>query len=83
MWTCSYDVDQLVVNAWKTWIPGTPIFIWEKKLKMVKLSLKHWEKASFNTPTMVKQELLEKLDSLQLNMDESEISENLQQELKL
>jgi len=34
------EVFSLVESTWKTWVPVTPIFIWEQKLIMVKQTLK-------------------------------------------
>jgi hypothetical protein len=37
-----------ILQAWNQWIIGSPIYIWEKKLKLVKGLLKTWAKTSLN-----------------------------------
>lgn len=55
---------------WNTWIPGTPLYIWEKKLKLVKKSLKEWSKEAYISPTAEKYKIRIKLEELQTQMED-------------
>jgi hypothetical protein len=44
-----------ILMAWHIWAISSLVFIWENKLKAVKLALKEWEKFSY-IPPMVEKE---------------------------
>jgi hypothetical protein len=44
------SIPSLVTQAWTTSFSGSPNFVWESKLKSVKISLKDWVKNSFTFP---------------------------------
>jgi hypothetical protein len=50
LWLHNNEVFSLVKQVWATYILGSPNYIWERKLRVVKLALKSWEKSSFVPP---------------------------------
>ena len=48
--------------------------MWERKLKNTKLALKDWIKQSLHTPISVRNQALEKLAAIQLEMEDSDIT---------
>jgi exonuclease III len=46
LWMDSPEFLPLITSAWSTWVNGTSVYIWEKKLKKTKQYLKEWAKAS-------------------------------------
>jgi hypothetical protein len=77
LWLNSQDDVDRICQAWDTWIPDTPVYIWEKKLKLVKKSLKEWAKESFLSPSIEKEKLHSKLEELQLKMESEEITQQI------
>ena len=49
LWMCHKDFMGIVVDAWKAPVTGSPFFIWEEKLRRLKISLKYWAK-TLNSP---------------------------------
>jgi hypothetical protein len=43
------DLFPLISNTWCQWIFGSPVHIWEKKIKLTKEALKPWAK-TFSRP---------------------------------
>jgi hypothetical protein len=46
LWLYRPNLIQSISQIWNNWITGSPNFIWEKKLKLVKDFLNIWEKIS-------------------------------------
>lgn len=61
LWMDNPTIPTLVAQAWTTSFSGSPNFVWESKLKSVKLSLKDWVKKSYTPPHQEKQEKIEQL----------------------
>jgi hypothetical protein len=40
----------VISRSWSTWIVGSPMHIWEQKLKGTKNALKEWAKAFYSHP---------------------------------
>jgi hypothetical protein len=64
-WLLNSDVHTRVKNAWSTYISRSPNFIWEIKLRVVKLALKEWEKSSFVPPHKDREDKINILASIQ------------------
>ena len=60
----------IVSEAWSRPITGSPIFVWEQKLKFTKLALKEWVKQTVKYPSSDRIEVLKFLQDIQLEMDE-------------
>jgi len=58
-------VISLVELNWKAWVLGTPVYIWEQKLIVVKQALKIWAKSFYIPSDKEKKYLKVKLDNLQ------------------
>jgi len=41
-WEEDPSLSSLILGAWKNWIQGSPIFIWEHKLKSTKKEIRDW-----------------------------------------
>ena len=65
-----------VSQVWSQYVDESPSFIWEQKLKITKYALKNWVKTPLNTPTISKKERVFKLTTIQLGMEESEITKS-------
>ena len=55
-------------------VVGSLNFVWERKIKNTKSTLKDWVKLTQNNPISERKEALEKLENVQLEMEESEIT---------
>jgi hypothetical protein len=64
----------------QSWIFGTPIYIWEQKLILVKNTIKKWAKTSFHSTDVILTKLKNNLQTLQLQMEDVDITNNLLQE---
>ena len=67
-------VEDIISSAWRCFISGSPTFSWEQKLKRVKISLKSWEKNHYQEPSKQKDEIINKMEALQAEMEVSEIT---------
>jgi hypothetical protein len=45
LWVKEPEFLNLVLNSWKTPVKGSPFFIWEEKLRRLKVVLKYWAKS--------------------------------------
>jgi hypothetical protein len=63
-------------------ISGSPNFVWESKLKVVKTTLKEWVKTSYTTPHQEKQERLEQLRQIQQKIEIDPVTEALMNQEK-
>ena len=63
-----------VGNLWRVSVIGSPNFVWERKLKNTKFALKDWIKQSLQSPTNNRIQALARLEEIQLEMEESEIT---------
>jgi hypothetical protein len=83
LWINQKDFLKKVEEIWKTPVMGSPFFVWEEKLRRVKLALKSWAK---NIPSLAKErkQTQEALESHQDYMEEAEIlSDTLEREKEL
>ena len=63
-----------VTIAWDLPIVGSPNFVWDSKLKNTKAALKDWVKLIKKNPINERKESLEKLEKIQLEMEDSKIT---------
>ena len=66
-----------VSKDWDIPFIGSPNFVWEIKLENTKDVLKKWVKLSQKNPISDRKEALEKLEEIQMEMDNSQISPDL------
>jgi hypothetical protein len=64
---------ETVHSAWSSPISGSPSFVWEHKLKATKHALKSWVKNPTNTPLSHRQEIVQQLSDLQVEMETKDI----------
>jgi hypothetical protein len=77
----SPDFLPLISSTWSTWINGTPVYIWEQKLKKTKQALKAWAKEAFLSTKDEVQQHKQKLEEIHMEMEEKEVTqEHLDQE---
>ena len=62
--------------AWDLPVVGSPNFVWERKLINTKTTLKDWVKTQKN-PISERREALQKLEKIQLEMEETELTPDL------
>ena len=60
--------------AWDLPVVGSTNFVWERKLKNTKAALQDWVKLTRKNPISERKEALEKLEKIQLEMEDSEIT---------
>jgi hypothetical protein len=70
-------VPPLIQQAWSSPFSGSPNYIWESKLKAVKLTLKDWVKSSFTPPHQERIEKVGILSGIQQRIEEEEVTETL------
>ena len=64
----------IVSQSWSRLVIGSPNFVWEQKLKFIKLSLKEWVKQTLKYPSSDRIEALKNLEVIQMEMDETGIT---------
>lgn len=72
-WDAKEDFKSLVKEAWKTEILGSPHFVWESKIKLLRIVIKHWAKDFADKERREKNELQRKLESW--NKDKESVQE--------
>ena len=60
----------IISKVWDLPVFGLSNFVWERKLKNTKVSLKEWIKLSRSNPISERKEALKKLAEIQLEMEE-------------
>ena len=63
--------------AWDIRVVGSSNYVWERKLINAKIALKDWVKHTQKNPTTERREALQKLEKIQLEMEETEITSSL------
>jgi hypothetical protein len=77
LWMDSPDFLPLISSIWSTWINGTPMFIWEQKLKKTKQALKSWAKEAFLSTKDEVQQHKQKLEEIHMEMEEKKVTQEL------
>ena len=67
----------VVSQSWSQYVVGSPNFVWEQKLKSTKQALKNWAKTPLPTPMASRVVRVFELESLQLGMEDIDISSSL------
>jgi hypothetical protein len=81
LWIEKNGFIEKVHLAWSSPTSGSPRFVWEKKLKATKQALKTWVKNPMNTPLGHRQETIQQLADLQVEMETKDIfSSDLEKE---
>jgi exonuclease III len=70
LWLSDPNFFDIVTDAWSCWIQGSPNYIWEKKLKRVKSTLKHWVKITKEKDQEVKNKKIKEMEENRLEMEE-------------
>ena len=84
IWLESDEVWAIISNTWHYFIPGSPAFSWEQKLKRVKEALKLWAKTQFHEPMEQNKNIVKEMEQLQEEMEVSVITkEHLLKEIDL
>ena len=74
LWKDSDGFMNTVTMAWDLPVVGSPKYVWERKLLNTKVALKDWVKHSQKNPINERREALQKLEKIQLEMEETEIT---------
>ena len=61
----------IITKAWSLPVNGSPNYVWERKVKNTKSTLKEWVNNSLKNPISDRKEALEKLKEIQLEMEET------------
>ena len=77
LWMESEGVSDIIYNAWSCFIPGSPAYIWEQKLKRVKSALKQWAMKHYHEPKNRKLELIKQMETLHGHMEQREVTKEL------
>ena len=78
LWIQQDGFMDVVSTAWNWQIQGSPFYVWEEKLRVLKKELKKWAK-SLISPTSKRKEAQDALESHQLIMEDDEVSQEILQ----
>ena len=67
----------IVSMVWDLPVFGSLNYVWERKLKNTKATLKEWVKNSHKNPISERKDALEKLEEIQLEIEESKITSSM------
>jgi hypothetical protein len=73
IWMDSPDFLPLISSVWSIWVDGTPVYIWEQKLKKDKQAIKDWVKVSSHNTRGEIERYKKKLEDTQEEMDSNTI----------
>jgi hypothetical protein len=74
LWAQDPSFLELVSHSWCHRVHGSPIYIWENKVKKLKYALKYWAKSVYNSPSSIIPKLLKEMESIQYTYLKLEIS---------
>ena len=74
LWIERVGFLDIVHLAWSHYVVGSPNFIWEKKLKNIKIALKFWIKQPQKNPSSNRKEKVSELAEFQFEMEERDIT---------
>ena len=64
----------IIHTAWNFTLSGSPSYVWESKLSVVRSSMKKWAATSYSEPTIAKKSLQSRRDTLHSKMEAEEIT---------
>jgi hypothetical protein len=76
LWMDRLDFFPTVSRIWNQWITGSPVFIWEQKLKLIKETLKSWEKLSSRPHQLKVMEKKLQLEKIQGEIETKEVQQS-------
>jgi exonuclease III len=76
LWTGQGDFLNLVQNSWNVPITGSPFYVWEEKLRRLKINLKMWAK-KLGSPLDERKRVQKTLERHQLVMEETHVTQEL------
>eukprot|EP00253_Pinus_taeda_P023771 PITA_23771 len=71
LWVGKDGFLETVKAAWSMEVYGSPSFVWEQKLKNVKIALKAWIKKSMQSPNRERKEAVTHLEGIQFDMEDT------------
>ena len=84
IWLEMEEFRDIISSTWCCFIPGSPTYSWEQKLRRVKDALKSWEKTQFQEPAEQNKSIIKDMEQLQAEMEVSTITkEHLLKEIDL
>eukprot|EP00253_Pinus_taeda_P012863 PITA_12863 len=83
IWIQQEGFQEVVSDSWNKPVLGSPFFVWEEKMRILKRNLKEWAK-NLKSPMAKRKETLNRLAVHQLDMEQSPVSQSmLQKEVEL
>eukprot|EP00253_Pinus_taeda_P034931 PITA_34931 len=83
LWIQQDGFQEVVSESWNRPVLGSPFFVWEEKIRVLKRNLKEWAK-NLKSPTAKRKATLNRLVVHQLDMEQSPVSQSmLQKEVEL
>jgi hypothetical protein len=67
----------VIEEAWSPWIQGSPVFIWEQKLKATKKAIQEWVKVKTTQERKDIQDLTEQMEEIRAKMEVDPVSPSL------
>ena len=64
IWDSKEDFGKLIKDSWKKSVTGSPQYVWETKLKNLRMHLKNWARENYLQDKARKVELQKKMDNL-------------------
>eukprot|EP00253_Pinus_taeda_P022475 PITA_22475 len=73
LWIQQEGFQEVVFESWNKPVLGSPFFVWEEKIRVLKRNLKEWAK-NLKSPTAKRKATLNRLVVHQLDMEQSPVS---------
>jgi len=70
LWRDSAEAEAIIEETWKQHIEGSPIHIWETKLRNIRKALKDWAKASYQEPEKIKKKIQQDLEEIHQQIED-------------
>jgi hypothetical protein len=77
LWIPEPGFLDIVSDAWNCWIQGSPNYIWEQKLKRVKMALKSWVTRNKGKDQEAKESLMREMEENRRSLEERQITHEL------
>lgn len=79
LWNQIPTARDIVKHAWSQHVEGSPIFIWESKLKQTRQALKTWAKTNYKEPEAAKKDIKQNLEKIQRSIEAEGLTQQARQ----
>lgn len=79
LWNQNSAAHEIVKQTWQQHVEGSPIYIWESKIKQTRKALKAWAKTDYKEPEAAKKEIKQQLEKIQQNIEVEGLTQQARQ----